>query len=319
MSRAEANRIVQQYVDKYSQRPRPILLDKNFMFDLMKVVIVVDILQKFWIKCEDLARALGIEDPKTAVCNDVDEKYTKPFGEISLSFLYKDLRVDRSTMFVNEIGMNMFIFNSNRSSSTKFLEWMYDVVLPAIRINNCISRNPDPNVDEALLEYLAHNNSELRARTFSLEITTMRLKDTRNKLRKMQFELTARDAQLKKLELQLKTMASKVCSMQLDGVSVMVNELKWEYMMLVRAPPPTTEKFQFPYYVLKEETLDESFAELHKKYPVVLLKLSTPKTESFFDRVCDKMRIMYSMLCPLEKRNPQVVKEMLTKAITQKS
>lgn len=260
MSGAERMRLQRQRnKDEPERKQRK--LDSLFMFGQVEVSVLTDGDGKIWFKGVDLARALDMEEPNVSISLYIDQKYTESYSELTFTNdKYRHIPgMHPKTTFVNEAGMNLFIIRSRMPKAESFAEWVCGVVLPSIRKTGKFElEKPEDNPYKELSNYL---------------------KD----------QLKEKDFQLKGITSQLSLVTSKLFEMQPTCVPVLKNELKKEYVMIVRTE--TVENVKFPYYVLRrqEASIDEAYEELKLKYPKMILKLATPNSVNLFNLILEQL------------------------------
>lgn len=134
MSAAERKQ-KQRKLDQDEPERKSRKLDSLFMFDQVEVSVLTDGNGDIWFKGVDLARALEMDNPHTAICENINEKYIKTYSELTCDELkYRYIPgIHPKTTFVNEMGMNLFIIRSRMPMAESFAEWVCGVVLPSLR------------------------------------------------------------------------------------------------------------------------------------------------------------------------------------------
>lgn len=109
--------------------------DSLFMFGCVEIAIILDICGDIWFRGVDLAKALEIKNYNSAISENIDNKYTKKYADISMNIQrYKNIPgMQPKTTFVNETGMNLFILRSRMPKAEAFSQWVCGVILPKMR------------------------------------------------------------------------------------------------------------------------------------------------------------------------------------------
>lgn len=109
-----------------------------------------------WFVANDVARALGYKDPKTAVRDHVFEE-DKMRGRIATPSSYHK---EQEVILINEAGVYALIFGSKLDSAKQFKKWVFEEVLPSIRKNGFyVSENITPG-QLARLQYTVKNQQK---------------------------------------------------------------------------------------------------------------------------------------------------------------
>jgi hypothetical protein len=92
---------------------------------------------KVWFLANDVARALGYQHPRHAVCAHVQPCWKKSYGALvgrSESLLFDRLGHNKSLeIWITELGVYALCFGSKRRDVTAFQEWVHEEVMPVCR------------------------------------------------------------------------------------------------------------------------------------------------------------------------------------------
>lgn len=110
-------------------------LDSVFMFNSVEIAVILDLDNNVWFRGVDLARALEMDSPCSAVCHHIDKKYTQSYEQLSKKNpKYRNIpNIHPATTFVSEAGMYKFIIRSRKPKAEKFSEWVCSKLLPKTR------------------------------------------------------------------------------------------------------------------------------------------------------------------------------------------
>lgn len=88
-------------------------LDTMYMFGCVDVSVIIDINGDIWFKGVDLARALEMDNPRQAIYDSIDKKYTQTYEKLVYenALLRHIPGLQSQTTFVNETGME-YVYTS---------------------------------------------------------------------------------------------------------------------------------------------------------------------------------------------------------------
>nr|WIE95434.1 hypothetical protein [Microctonus hyperodae filamentous virus] len=128
-------------------------LDTIYMFGCVEIAIIIDVFGEIWFRGVDLARALEIDNPNTAITDVLYDKYYKSFENLLLNERYQHIPgMHPKTIFVNEMGAYRFLLRSRMPLATAFFDWICAEILPktkALQANHVFE-----DLDERRKQYL---------------------------------------------------------------------------------------------------------------------------------------------------------------------
>lgn len=254
-------------------------LDTMFMFGCVDIAVIIDLYGDVWFRGVDVARALEIEDPHTAIYRYTDEKFTKKYEKlmmISSIERYRDIPgMHPETTFVNETGMNMFVLRSRMPKAEQFAEWVCGEVLPSIRKNNKYEIKQENNPYQELNMYMKKQIDGMKSEIQECKQT-----------------IQQKDSEISKL-------IANVFTMKPSCIMENKDKVKDEYCILYKKTtesPETIENAEvlhYPYYAcrVQEDSITSRLAELKLQYSdiIQLRKYKTPNSVNFFNYILTEL------------------------------
>lgn len=122
MGRSTVERLWRRILEREECRKNGI-----FIFGV-EVVVIQDTTGRIWFRGVDLVRAL--KGPSTSITSYVEEEYTSAYESLSIDTNVYHILPD--TIFVNEMGMNLFLIRSRHPKADSYIEWFCGQVVPSI-------------------------------------------------------------------------------------------------------------------------------------------------------------------------------------------
>nr|WIE95437.1 hypothetical protein [Microctonus hyperodae filamentous virus] len=261
-------------------------LTTMFMFGCVDIAIIIDICGEIWFRGVDLARALEMKNPSTAISENIEDEYIKSYQNIIFA-LGEDCDIGSfqpKTTFVNEMGMNLFLVRSRMPKAVSFVKWVCGQVLPSIRRTGhyqiAEENNPYKELNDYLKQQIEQKDATIQARNVTIE---------------------AKD----NLMLQMTT---KLLTLQESAVLPNAHEIKDEYVVIYRkfdlarrAEITKLDTLMFPYYGCRVQ-MDNLLLrknELELMYPQLeeLVRLKVPNSVNFFNYMFDEMKNVIERGC----------------------
>jgi len=86
-----------------------------------------------WFVAKDVAKCLGYKKTRNAIQDHVDNEYKKE------ALIQGPLGGPQNTIIINEAGVYQLIFSSKLPDAQVFQDWVFEEVLPSIKINRTVS------------------------------------------------------------------------------------------------------------------------------------------------------------------------------------
>lgn len=102
----------------------------NYIFDEIKINVIVDKNNEIWFRAIDVCRALNIKDHKKTIQDRIYEE-----DKIQFQNLIKSKNDSPTTIYITESGLYTLILKSKKMEAIKFQKWVTQEVIPSIRKN----------------------------------------------------------------------------------------------------------------------------------------------------------------------------------------
>jgi len=106
-----------------------------YMFGEYEIMTIADSDGEIWFKASEIAEALELADPETAIALYVDARYQRTLDKIESKMIPTDLFnfTPLETIFINEPGLYLFVLRSQRPSVENMVHWIVENVLTSVR------------------------------------------------------------------------------------------------------------------------------------------------------------------------------------------
>lgn len=114
------------------------VVNEDIVFDCYILILKIDNKVHFWFKGSDIARFLEYKLPHRAVSDHVAEIWRKPWHELIQNLHIQEINTpfnwQTNTVFITEPGLYALISLSRKPKAIKFQRWLYEDVLPTLRL-----------------------------------------------------------------------------------------------------------------------------------------------------------------------------------------
>ena len=138
-------------------------LDRDYLlFCNKKIYVIIDVNKKVWFNLKDVLTALGIKNQRDVIRNYVDKRHLRAKSSINVS---KDTVGQPAMTYISESGLYKLMGKSRNKIAEIFTDWVYDDVLPAIRMYGeyKVKKNTDAEILDlhSQINYLAKDKRQL--------------------------------------------------------------------------------------------------------------------------------------------------------------
>lgn len=106
------------------------------MFGGIEISTVIENDKITWYKFADLEKALEFNSQNLNISDILDAEYYISFEKLMCDADHDIKNMDPKTIFVNEIGMMLFIVRAETPKAEPYARWLCGTVLPSIRKYN---------------------------------------------------------------------------------------------------------------------------------------------------------------------------------------
>ena len=120
--------------------------DNSAIFNKCNISIIIDANNIIWFSASDLQHAIGLTNIRPTLSNERMQKYKSTFADLKKYLKVVPSNSQPGATYINEAGMYLLLFRSDKPLAIKFTDWVIEEVIPSIRKTGSYHVNHDSNL-----------------------------------------------------------------------------------------------------------------------------------------------------------------------------